>query len=78
MYIPEDLTLMDRCDSCGAQALVRFTLLKDRRKNLQELLFCGHHGTQNESTLLKKNFVIFEDIRMTAYKEARNTGTDHA
>lgn len=31
------LTLLDRCDSCNAQALIKVTGLTG------DLLFCGHH-----------------------------------
>lgn len=34
------LTLLDRCDSCGAQAFVRAVFLSG------ELTFCGHHGRE--------------------------------
>lgn len=41
----EELTALDRCDSCGAQAYVR------ARFTTGELLFCGHHFTKWESTM---------------------------
>lgn len=63
LYVPEQLTVSDRCDKCGAQALVRFTIMKYRRKNLQDLLFCGHHAAAYETMLKKKKFVVFQDIR---------------
>ncbi len=34
------LTGLDRCDLCGAQAYVRVTLATG------ELYFCGHHATE--------------------------------
>jgi hypothetical protein len=40
------LTAMDRCDRCGAQAYVR-VLLPSRL----ELLFCAHHSRQYSSAL---------------------------
>ena len=40
------LTVMDRCDRCGAQAYVR-VLLPSRL----ELLFCAHHNRQYASAL---------------------------
>lgn len=40
-----ELTALDRCDSCGAQAYVRVTLAGS------ELLFCGHHAHKHESKL---------------------------
>lgn len=35
---PNDLTVADRCDRCGAQAFYRATMVHG------ELLFCAHHG----------------------------------
>ncbi len=35
-----ELTALDRCDSCGAQAYVRVTLASG------ELLFCAHHAAK--------------------------------
>jgi hypothetical protein len=42
------LTIVDRCDRCGARAYVR-VLLPSRR----ELLFCAHHNRQYASALTK-------------------------
>jgi hypothetical protein len=42
------LTAGDRCDSCGAQAYVRATLV------FGELLFCLHHATLNKEALAAK------------------------
>ncbi|HEY5319872.1 MAG TPA: hypothetical protein VIJ76_03245 [Galbitalea sp.] len=39
------LTALDRCDSCGAQAYVRATM------STGELLFCAHHGAQFKEKL---------------------------
>jgi len=38
LLAPSDLTAMDRCDRCGAQAFYRAVLTTG------ELLFCAHHG----------------------------------
>ncbi len=35
-----ELSALDRCDSCGAQAYVRVTLASG------ELYFCAHHAAQ--------------------------------
>lgn len=35
-----ELTALDRCDSCGAQAYVRVALASG------ELYFCAHHATE--------------------------------
>lgn len=41
-----ELTALDRCDSCGAQAYIRATLTSG-----SALLFCAHHGRKNEEKL---------------------------
>jgi hypothetical protein len=41
------LTALDRCDRCGAQALVRATLEHG------DLLFCGHHARQHAEALAR-------------------------
>lgn len=40
-----ELTALDRCDSCGAQAYVRVTLASG------ELLFCAHHAAEFKEKL---------------------------
>ena len=40
LLAPADLTAMDRCDRCGAQAFYRAVLTTG------ELLFCAHHGRE--------------------------------
>lgn len=42
--VPE-LSALDRCDSCGAQAYVRVRLQSG------ELFFCGHHASEVKSAL---------------------------
>ncbi|WP_028281276.1 hypothetical protein [Arthrobacter sp. H5] len=42
-----ELTALDRCDRCGAQAYVRAVL----QSSGGELLFCGHHSRAVEATL---------------------------
>lgn len=39
------LTALDRCDSCGAQAYIRVTIGES------ELLFCAHHGRRHQEKL---------------------------
>lgn len=41
-----ELTALDRCDRCGARAVVRATLASGG-----ELLFCGHHARKYEAKL---------------------------
>ncbi len=38
LEVQHELTALDRCDYCGAQAYIRATL------STGELLFCAHHG----------------------------------
>lgn len=40
LLAPSDLTALDRCDRCGAQAFFRAVLTAG------ELLFCAHHGRE--------------------------------
>lgn len=42
-----ELTALDRCDRCGAQAYVRAVL----QSSGGELLFCGHHARSVEPNL---------------------------
>jgi hypothetical protein len=42
---PYQLSGLDRCDSCGAQAYVRATM------STGDLLFCAHHGAQFKEKL---------------------------
>jgi hypothetical protein len=39
------LSALDRCDSCGAQAYVRVTM------STGDLFFCAHHGAQFKEKL---------------------------
>ena len=49
-----ELLATDRCDSCGAQALVRVTLLTGM------LLFCRHHARKNHEGLARQGVSIFD------------------
>jgi len=49
-----EITLNDRCDSCGAAAKVVATLLNG------ELLFCGHHGRKFKASLLLKAASVYD------------------
>jgi hypothetical protein len=40
-----ELSALDRCDSCGAQAYVRATMSSG------ELFFCAHHGAEFKEKL---------------------------
>lgn len=39
------LTALDRCDSCGAQAYIRVKI------GDSELMFCAHHGRRHQEKL---------------------------
>lgn len=49
------LTNLDRCDSCGAQALVKCNGVTG------ELLFCGHHFAKNEEKIKEWAFEIVDE-----------------
>jgi len=49
------MTGLDRCDRCGAQAVVRATLESG------DLLFCGHHARQYGDALAR--VVVTVDTR---------------
>lgn len=51
-----ELTAMDRCDRCGAQAYVRTVLGSG-----SELLFCSHHWRDNEDRLREIAVSIQDD-----------------
>lgn len=48
----EKLTLLDRCDRCGAAAKVI------ARKKDKELFFCEHHRRKYENNLTLQEWVI--------------------
>jgi len=48
------LVVADRCDRCGAQAMVR------AHKQSYELLFCRHHGYEHFDALTDQEF-MFQD-----------------
>lgn len=49
-----ELTAEDRCDRCGARAMVRATL------KTGELYFCGHHAKETGYTLLLKTVSVYD------------------
>jgi hypothetical protein len=53
-----NLTAMDRCDRCGAQAYVR-VLLPSRL----ELLFCAHHNRKHARALAEIAVEIQDETR---------------
>jgi len=57
----EMLTVVDRCDRCGARAYVR-VLLRSRL----ELLFCAHHNREYASALKKVAVAIHDETHRLA------------
>ena len=49
-----ELTAMDRCDKCSAQAKVVATFLNG------ELLFCGHHAREAGTNLVLKSVNVYD------------------
>ena len=60
-----ELTLNDRCDSCGAAAYVRVKGVTG------ELFFCGHHFSKFENTEKMKSFA-FEVLDERSYLLGEN------
>jgi hypothetical protein len=54
---PTTLTAADRCDRCGAAAVVRAVLPTGG-----DLLFCGHHAREH-STRLEELAAVIHDSR---------------
>ena len=50
----EPMSALDRCDKCGAQALVRAKLANG------ELYFCGHHGREMSKNLVASSLVVYD------------------
>jgi len=48
------IAIIDRCDQCGAQAMVRATLASG------ELYFCGHHARKTANKLVAQSLVVFD------------------
>jgi sulfur transfer protein SufE len=44
-FAGHQLTALDRCDSCGAQAYIKVTMASG------ELFFCAHHGARFKDKL---------------------------
>jgi hypothetical protein len=53
------LTASDRCDRCGAQAVIQ---IKTKGQAESNLLFCGHHTMAYKNTL-KTSAQIIWDVR---------------
>jgi hypothetical protein len=50
----EPITILDRCDKCGAAAMVRATLASG------ELFFCGHHGREVATPLVLAALDVYD------------------
>lgn len=48
------ITALDRCDKCGAPAMIRATLKSG------ELHFCGHHGREQGSKLVNQAIEVYD------------------
>jgi hypothetical protein len=48
------IEIVERCDKCGAQAMVRATLASG------ELYFCGHHGREVSQSLIAKSTEVYD------------------
>jgi hypothetical protein len=57
----KNLTAMDVCDRCGAQAYVRVVL-----PGAGELLFCAHHSRQHADALAKVAIEIQDETARLA------------
>ncbi|MBA3309808.1 MAG: hypothetical protein H0U28_07065 [Nocardioidaceae bacterium] len=55
------LTALDRCDRCGAQAYVRVELASGR-----ELLFCAHHAREHQDKLEQVAAAIQDETQRLA------------
>jgi hypothetical protein len=55
---PRTLTSSDRCDRCGAAAVIHVTLPSGG-----ELFFCGHHGRSHQDRLEQLSAVISDTRR---------------
>jgi hypothetical protein len=64
-----ELTASDRCDRCGAQAIV----LAQNSETGSELLFCGHHIKEHKDKLREIGYYLTADG-----VQAEQAGFDHA
>ena len=55
------ITPKDRCDKCGAQAMVRATLANG------ELYFCGHHARETGNALVLKSIEVYDPVGVFNY-----------
>ena len=48
------ITVLDRCDKCGAAAMVRAKLTSG------DLYFCGHHAREMGTSLVLKSLEVYD------------------
>ena len=58
------IAVTERCDKCGAQAMVRATLANG------ELYFCGHHAKTLQPHLIAKAITIYDPERYMEKQES--------
>jgi hypothetical protein len=66
-----ELTALDRCDRCGAQAYVRVELSTGG-----VLLFCAHHAREHGDKLQQIATVIQDDTGRLASKPRASVGDE--
>lgn len=59
----EELTAQDRCDGCGAQAVVTVQLGEGK----QPLLFCSHHANKHRAALTQQAATIWDMRGMVVF-----------
>lgn len=52
--VDRELTALDRCDACSAQAKIVATLLNG------ELMFCGHHARKSRDILKEQAIQVWD------------------
>lgn len=71
-----ELTALDRCDRCRAQAyvVVRTAAISGDLLQPWELLFCGHHFAQHEAALFLDGWsvVVDERAKLLAYESGEH------
>lgn len=58
------LVIADRCDRCGARALIR------AHRGDGELLFCGHHGEKHFEALTDQGYMYQDETSRIMSEEA--------
>lgn len=61
----EPLKVSDRCDRCGAQAMVRATLISG------QIYLCGHHARKAGNALVLKSVEVFDPEGVFNYGKQR-------